>query len=134
MSARKTDEAALLLRLMVAGAMLPHGIHKLTHGIEGIVRMVEAAGLPGVIAYGVHVGEVLAPLALIAGFHTRVAAAIFSFNMVVAVALAHADDVFALGRHGEWRVELQAMYALVPIAIILMGPGRYSLDARAGRG
>ena len=53
--------AKLLLRLALGGAILLHGIAKLTGGIGGIAGMVSAAGLPSFLAYGVYVGEVIAP-------------------------------------------------------------------------
>ncbi len=56
------DAGKLLLRLAVGGLMLFHGIHKLIDGVDGISGMLAAQGLPGFIAYGVLVGEVVAPL------------------------------------------------------------------------
>ena len=54
------DAGKLLLRLAVGGLMLFHGIHKLIDGVDGISGMLAAQGLPGFIAYGVLVGEVVA--------------------------------------------------------------------------
>ena len=59
------DAGKLLLRLAVGGLMLFHGIHKLIDGVDGISGMLAAQGLPGFIAYGVLVGEVVAPCLLI---------------------------------------------------------------------
>lgn len=55
------DAGKLLLRLAVGGLMLFHGLHKLIDGVDGISGMLVAKGLPGFIAYGVLVGEVVAP-------------------------------------------------------------------------
>jgi putative oxidoreductase len=41
-------------------------------------------GLPGFIAYGVLIGEVVAPILIILGFLTRPAALVLAFTMVVA--------------------------------------------------
>ncbi len=58
------DAGKLLLRLAVGGLMLFHGLHKLLDGVDGISGMLAAKGLPGFIAYGVLVGEVVAPCLL----------------------------------------------------------------------
>ena len=55
------DFGKLLLRLAVGGLMLFHGMHKLIGGVDGISGMLVAKGLPGFIAYGVLIGEVVAP-------------------------------------------------------------------------
>mgnify|MGYP001818826490 FL=1 len=130
---RSEHLAKLVLRLSVGGLMVLHGIHKLTHGVAGIERMLASRGLPELLAYGVYAGELIAPLFILAGFKTRIAAAVFAFNMIVAVALAHADDVLTLGKHGQWGIELQALYLLGAIAVMLLGAGRYSVSRGAGR-
>jgi putative oxidoreductase len=123
----REDVGKLILRLSLGLLMLLHGISKLRHGISGIADRVTSHGLPSFIAYGVYVGEVLAPLALIIGFHTRPAAMIFAFNMIVAVALAHAGDAFSLGKGGAYALELQALYFTGAVAVALIGPGRYAV-------
>ena len=50
----------LLLRIMVGGMMLFHGIDKALHGITFIKGLVKNQGLPEMLAYGVYVGEILA--------------------------------------------------------------------------
>jgi putative oxidoreductase len=62
----KDDVGKLLLRLAVGGLMLFHGLHKLFEG-DGISGMLVAKGLPGFIAYGVLIGEVVAPCLIILG-------------------------------------------------------------------
>src|SRR4029453_2243686 len=66
------DTGKLLLRLTLGALILLHGIAKLTGGVDFVVDMVGKAGLPGALGYLVYVGEVLAPLLLIAGLWTRV--------------------------------------------------------------
>ena len=73
--------AMLLLRLAVGGMMLFHGIGKLQHGIDGIVTQVLAHGLPRAFAYGVYVGEVVAPLAVVLGLFTRPAACVIASSI-----------------------------------------------------
>jgi len=123
-----TDTGKLILRLALGALILLHGIAKLGSGIEGIARMVTGAGLPEWVAWGVYVGEILAPLMVLAGWFARIGAAIIAVNMVFAVALAHRAELFDLGATGGWALELQGMYLFTAIAVACLGPGRYSLN------
>ena len=124
------DAGKLLLRLTLGVLFLLHGIAKITGGIAGIEKMVVGAGLPGFFAYGVFIGEVLAPILLILGFYSRVSAVVIAINMVVAIALAHAKDLFVIGPQGGWALELQGMFLFTAIALVLTGPGRFSINRR----
>ena len=124
------DFGKLILRITVGMLILLHGIAKIGGGIGGIEKMLAGAGLPGFFAYGVFIGEVLAPLLLILGFYSRVSAAVIAINMVVAIALAHLNDLFVIGKTGGWALELQGMYLFTAIALALTGPGRFSLNRR----
>lgn len=128
----KEDLGKLLLRVSVAGMMLPHGISKLLHGIGGIHQRVLDAGLPGFFAYGVHLGETVAPVLMILGFKSRLAALVLAFNMLVAIFLAHSGDVFLLGKGGGWAIELQALYLLGALSVALLGPGRFAVRNELG--
>lgn len=121
------DIGKLILRLALAVMMLFHGIAKLNHGVSGIMGMLEAHGLPGVLAYGVFVGEILAPLMVLVAYQMRVGAILIVVNMVFAIALAHGNDILALGRHGGWAIELQMFYLLSALALVFLGPGKYGL-------
>ena len=92
--------------------------------------MLQGHGLPGFIAYGVYIGEVIAPIMVILGYYSRLGAGIIMVNMLVAVLLAHSQDVLTLTGHGGWRLELQAFYLFTALALVLTGPGRISLNNR----
>lgn len=130
MTRTNADLGRLLLRLGLGGLILFHGYAKLKGGIDPIVQLVTAMGLPGFVAYGVYVGEVVAPLLLIVGWFARVGASIIAINMVFAVTLAHRPELFKLAASGGYALELQALYLIVASALALMGPGRYSIDER----
>ncbi|RLM48632.1 DoxX family protein, partial [Halobellus sp. Atlit-31R] len=102
-------------------------------GVGFIEGMLQKAGLPAIFAYGVYVGEVLAPLLLLAGLFTRAAAAIVAINMVVALLLVHTSQFFTLSDTGGWALELQGIYLGSAIALIFLGAGCYSLGGLAGR-
>jgi putative oxidoreductase len=124
------DVGKLILRLVLGVCVLLHGIAKLTGGVSGIAGMLAGSGLPGFLAYGVYVGEVIAPLMVIAGFYSRIGAWIIVINMLFALGLAHMSQIMALNGQGGWAIELQAMFLFTAVAIALLGPGRYAVNAR----
>jgi putative oxidoreductase len=126
----RADLGKLVLRLALGLLILLHGIAKLRGGVSGITGMVEAHGLPGFLGYGVLVGEVLAPLMVLAGFYARIGAVLIAFNMIVAFALVHLGQLGQLNEQGGWALELQGMYFATAIAIALLGPGRYSANGK----
>jgi putative oxidoreductase len=126
----RADLGKLVLRLALGLLILLHGIAKLRGGLDPIVGMVQAHGLPGFVAYGALVGEVLAPLMVLAGFHARIGAALVAFNMLVAFALAHMGQLGQLNDQGGWALELQGMFLATAVAIALIGPGRYSVNGK----
>lgn len=132
-SSVSADLGKLILRLSLGVLFLLHGIAKVVNGPGAIVGMVEQAGMPGPVAYLVYVGEVLAPLLVILGLWTRPAALVIAINMVFAVALAHLDELGALGKTGGWALELQGMYFFSALAIALIGAGRFSIGGTRGR-
>jgi putative oxidoreductase len=132
-SGTQEDAARLLLRLGLGVLLLMHGIGKLQGGIGFIGESVAKAGLPAELAYLVYVGEVAAPLLLIVGAWTRVAALVVAINMLVAVALVHTGDLLTLSPGGAWALELQAFYLVTALAIALLGAGRFSAGGTDGR-
>ena len=124
----REDIGKLILRLTVGILLLLHGIGKLQHGIDFIEQVVTGAGLPSFVAYGVYIGEVLAPIALIIGFKTRLAAWLVTMNMILAVSLARSGDIGSLTGSGGWALELEAFYFFGALAISYLGAGRYSLS------
>ncbi len=130
---RNDDLGKLLLRLMLGGLMLFHGIAKLISGPAAIKGMVAAAGYPAELGYLVYVGEVIAPLLLIIGVWTRPAALVIAVNMVIAVLLVHATQLFTLNaKTGGLALELQALYFFSALAIALLGPGGIRFGRRGG--
>lgn len=123
------DLAKLILRITCGGLLILHGSHTAIHGIQHIQDMVTRAGLPEVIAYGNLVGEVVAPVFMIAGFRARIAALIVAFNMLLSVLIAHRDIMFMRNDFGGWMIELNIFYMMTAICVFFAGAGKYSLSA-----
>lgn len=124
------DLAKLLLRITLGALILLHGIAKLQNGLDQIESLLRMHGLPTFFAYGALVGEVLAPLLLIVGFHARIGAVLVAANMLFALWLAHLGQFGQLNAQGGWALELQAMFLVAAITVALLGPGRFSVNAR----
>lgn len=116
----------LVLRIGVAGLMLLHGIFKITHGVTGIEGFVAKAGLPTFVAYGVFIGEVIAPLFILLGYGTRVAAAVFAFNCLAAAMLTNQLSL-SLNAQGGLVSELLALYFIGAVTLVFTGGGKYGL-------
>lgn len=121
------DFGRLLLRLVVGGLMLFHGLHKLIGGIDGIAGMLVAKGFPGFIAYGVLIGEVVCPILIILGILLRPAALVLAFTMVIAWLMVDVSATFELEKTGAWAIESLVYYCVAGLALAFMGAGRYSV-------
>ena len=125
---RNNDFGLLLLRLTIGGLMLFHGVSKLINGVGPISGMLEALGLPGFIAYFSLAAELLGSAMIVAGLWTRAAAVVFADNMVVAVLMAHAGQIFSVDpATGGWAIELPMLYLLGAAVLIFTGGGKYAL-------
>ena len=127
------DIAKFVLRLTLGVLTLLHGINKIETGPGFVLGLVQQAGLPSFFAYGVYIGEVIAPLLLIVGLFTRPAALIIVVNMLVAFALVHSSQLFGLGKQGGWALELQGFFLFTAVVVALLGAGRISLGGIGGR-
>jgi putative oxidoreductase len=129
----REDLGRLVLRVALAVLLLFHGVSKLMGGVGFITGMLAKMGLPAAIGYLVYVGEVIAPLLILFGVWTRLAALIVAGNMIVAVLLVHTKQFFTMSETGGWALELQGMYLGAAVAVALLGAGRHSVGGEGGR-
>ncbi len=126
------DFGKLLLRVTVAGLLLFHGVSKLIHGVSWMAGPLAALHLPAFIAYGVYVGEVIAPVFVILGVYARLGGLIIAFDMFMAVLLVARGRMFALNGAGGWGLELEAFYFFTALCVFFIGAGRFSLGGTNG--
>lgn len=119
----------LLLRLTLGILVLLHGIAKLLHpaALEYVGSKLAAVGLPTVLSYGVLVGEVLAPVLIILGIASRIGGLLVAINMVFAIWLVHAAELFAMTKNGGWALELQGFYLFCGLAVFFLGSGKLAV-------
>lgn len=124
-----SDFGKLLLRLMLGCLMLFHGIAKVNGGISMIINKVTQDGFPEFFAYGVYIGEVIAPILLIIGLQTRLASFVIATTMGFAIYLVHSNDIFSVSpTTGAWVIELQMLYLLSALSLMFLGAGKFSFD------
>lgn len=120
----------LTLRLTTGLLMLFHGFAKVSHYPDSLsfikLRLVDL-GLPQLIAYGVYLGEIIAPLMIILGLFSRIGGLFIVGNMIFAIIIAHPGHLFLLTEHGGWRLELQGFYLFCGLAIVFLGSGKYAV-------
>lgn len=134
MSPATSDEfGKLILRVSVGCMLFLHGIGKLVHGIAAIERMLVANGLPALLAWGVYLGELIAPAMIVLGVYTRLGGLLGAISMGFAIMLAHRPEIYQLNAMWGWRIELQALFLFGCLAIAFLGGGRYSLAGKGGR-
>ena len=79
--------------------------------------IVKNAGLPEFIAYGNIIGEFVAPLFILVGFKTRMAAAVVAFNMLLSILIAHPDIMFSINDYGGWMIETNMLYMMTAVVL-----------------
>lgn len=126
------DLGKLILRLTVGGLLIFHGISKLVHGIAWMAGPLGAFHLPFFIAYGVYIGEIVAPLMIILGYKARLAALVVAFDLFMAIVLVTNGGIFAVRPGGAWGIETEAFYLLTAIAIFLLGSGKFKVAKVSG--
>lgn len=119
----------LILRLTVGFLILFHGIFKILNpgSLDFIQIQLAGINLPTALAYGVYVGEVIAPLMIILGIFSRLGGLLVFGNMVFALVLAHRSQLFSLTGTGGWALELQGFYLFSGLAILFLGSGRMAI-------
>jgi putative oxidoreductase len=127
------DTGKLILRFTCAVLLIFHGSYKLFGEIESTIGMVEKAGLPGFLAYGTIIGEFIAPIFIIIGYGTRLAALVIAFNMLCSILIAHRDIMFKVNDYWGWMIELNVFFMMAALAIFFLGAGKFSLSRGNGK-
>lgn len=103
------------------------------HGIPKLDKLNDPAGFPDPLGIGslpslilCLIGEFLAPILLILGLKTKLAAIPAAITMAVAAFVVHGADPLA-------RKEMALLYLIAFVVIFLAGPGSVSIDGRKGR-
>lgn len=127
---RNADIAGLILRVATGIYFLVHGLIKLfVFTPAGTAGYFQSIGLPGALGYLTMLLEIFGGLALIAGFLTRYVALVMAAVLLGATVFVHAANGFSFSNPGGgW--EYTVLWAIVMIAVSLLGDGPWSLAKR----
>lgn len=126
-SAGAVSAAMLVLRLAAGLLMINHGYDKLIHYGSMHNQFMNFMGMGKSLSLALVIfAEFFCSIFLILGLLTRLATIPLIINMGVALLKAHNAEVFGKG-------ELPALYLAVFIVILLIGPGRVSVDGMVGK-
>ncbi|MFS0777321.1 DoxX family protein [Neobacillus sp. 3P2-tot-E-2] len=115
---KKIEVSTLILRLVLGATFFIHGLVKFQGGIENIVGWFDSIGLPGVLAYGVAVVEMVGGLALILGLGSRIVSGLFVVLMLGAtVKVKLAGGFLGNGQGAGWELDLALLVIALFIAI-----------------
>ncbi len=125
---RSKDIGLLILRVSTGILLLFHGMHKLFNGIGFIKDRLVEEGIPEWLAYGVFIGEIIAPVLLVVGLRARIAAGLVVINMLWAIYLMQLGNLYQLKDTGAWAVELPALFLFASLSLIFLGGGKYAVS------
>ncbi|MEW7289391.1 DoxX family protein [Aquimarina sp. 2304DJ70-9] len=128
---QSNDIGLLLLRCTSGILILFHGIANMSSNYIFIKGVLEGYQVPAVLAYGVFIGEIIAPMLIVIGYRARLNSLIIAFNFLIAILLAHSADIFSLNQFGGWGIELQALYLFGSITIFFTGAGRHAVSTNS---
>ena len=142
LSTTDDSRALALLRLTLALVMFPHGAQKALGWFGGagpagtIAGFEQGFGIAAPLAALAIAVEFLAPLALLLGVGTRLAALALAGQMVVAASFHRANGFFMnwFGNQAGEGIEYHLLYIGAALALVIAGGGAWSVDrALAGR-
>lgn len=129
-TATTNDYAALVIRLALGLMFLAHGLLKVfVFTLPGTAGYFASVGFPAWTAYVVAPAEVLAGLALIAGFQTRWVA-LAGVPLLLGALVVHAGNGWLFSNaNGGWEYPL--FLAVTALVVALLGGGRFAVTKTA---
>jgi putative oxidoreductase len=135
---RTSDAVApLLSRLFLAVVMFPHGAQKVLgwfggQGPAGTMQFfTETLNIPAPLAVLAIAVEFLAPIALLLGLLTRLAALSLAIHITVAALMVHVQHGFFMNWYGQKEgegFEYHILFLGLALVPLLQGGGRWALD------
>lgn len=120
--------ALLVGRVLISYMFILSGYDKIVH-LEGNQGYMEMVGVPGILIYPAILVEILAGIAVLVGYQTRIAAVLLAGFCVLSGFLFHFDPVD--------QMQMISFNKNIAIAggflfLVAMGPGSLSVEGRKG--
>jgi putative oxidoreductase len=137
---KRADVASLLLRVAAGLIFLPHGYSKVFgSGVAAFAADMPSYGVPIFLGYVAAYAEFFGSIALIAGLFTRIDAFLLACTMFVAAFVVQLPDAIHEAQPGTVKlfailrgIELPLGMFAMTAALVILGPGRLSLDGLLG--
>lgn len=119
------DLGLLFVRVVFGICVLMHGIPKIQKGIGGVENLLIKNGLPEFLAYGIFIGEIIAPILIILGIFTRL-------NSVIMIILCSfilylVKSPFGLNNFGGFNSEIVILYLGISVLLLFSGSGKVAI-------
>lgn len=130
-AATYADVGPLVTRVVVGIIFVVHGWMKVGMGVAGTAGFLASLGIPAASLFAVLliIGEVVGGLALILGVATRFWAGVGVIISLVALFTVHLSKGFLISNGGY---EFIILIGAVMLSLVVMGAGKYSVDAKIG--
>jgi putative oxidoreductase len=139
MNSWRMDSATLVLRLACGLIFIPHGVGKVfgSGGVATFAQSLPSYGIPTLLGYIAAYSELIGGILLILGLLTRIDAALLAGTMFVAAFVVQLPDALHdpdnVGKNKAFAairsMELPLGILAAMLALVLLGGGRWSLDA-----
>src|SRR5688572_9984011 len=136
---KTNDETSpLILRVLLAVVMFPHGAQKALgwfggFGFEGTMKFfAETMHIPAPLALLAVAAEFLGPIALMLGLTSRVAAFGIATTITVAALTVGLPNGFFMNWFGNQKgegIEYHILMVAIAVALVIQGGGKWALDS-----
>lgn len=124
---KRITVVSTLMRVVMGILFLAHGINKLQTGLGNVEGWFVSLGLPGFLAYGIAMLELVGGIMLIVGLFTRYVSALFTIMLIGAIVTTKLSAGL-LGNGQGAGYELDLSFMLVTIYLSVAAPTALSID------
>lgn len=123
----KFEVGSFIIRVVLGIIFFMHGLDKFKGGVENTAGWFESIGLPGFLAYGVAVVELVGGIMLVLGLFSRIVSILFAIVMIGAIVKVK----LAIGFFGNGQMagyEMDLAFLAMAIMIAITGSKAFALD------